>query len=329
MNKRFGSNISVQTYFVIVIGLGGMGQQMIADLETHPQFTIAAAWDRDRSARERVKQLHPQVPVLNTLEEASLKQSDVVYIATPPNSHVDYVHKAIDMGKAVFCEKPLGIDLAKSAALVARVVKSGVANAVNFNHASSLATDETIRRLRAGQLGNISHVTMMLHLAQWPRPFQVNAEWLKYRLEGGFTREVISHWLYFCRRLFGPGQLLESFVNFPGQNQLAETAVFARLEFASIPVFLNAAVGGIGPVGMEFTLWAEKTSCRLTSSGTLSISQGDDWITVVAKEDASLKDPIARIDNFISLLEGRENTVATIQDAFEIQKLIEAILANP
>ena len=244
----------MQTYHVIVIGLGGMGQQMLADLEKHQQFKVTAAWDLAKSARDRVQKLHPQVNVVDNLERALLAKTDVIYIASPPSSHVDYVHIAIERGKAVFCEKPLGIDLAKSAALVDRIHKSGIANAVNFNHARSSAADETIRRIQAGQVGNISHVTMALHLVRWPRPFQVNAEWLKYKIEGGFTREVISHWLYFCRRLLGEGKLLEASVNFPQTNELAETDVFARLKFGSIPVFVTAAVGGVGPVGMEFTL---------------------------------------------------------------------------
>ncbi len=318
----------MRTYSVIVIGLGGMGQQMLADLEKHQRFSVVAAWDPAQSARAQVRELHPQINVVDSLKKAFLTPTDVVYIASPPSSHVDYVNKAREKGLAVFCEKPLGIDLAKSAVLVDEIEKSGIANAVNFNFARSSATDETIRRFEAGTLGKISYITMMLHLSQWPREFQVNAEWLKYRQQGGFTREVISHWLYFCRRLLGEGQLLEAAVNFPQGNQLAETWVSARLQFASIPVFLSAAVGGMGPVGMEFTLWGEKQSCRLTSAGTLSVSEGGDWITVVGSKGLSEKDRLARIDNFIALLEGQENTVASIRDAFEVQQLVESILAS-
>ncbi|MCH8809412.1 MAG: Gfo/Idh/MocA family oxidoreductase, partial [Proteobacteria bacterium] len=57
---------------------------------------------------------------------------EVVYIACPPAAHKEYALAAIEAGKTVFCEKPLGVDVAESRALVARVEESGTPNAVNF-----------------------------------------------------------------------------------------------------------------------------------------------------------------------------------------------------
>ncbi len=213
----------MQIYNIIIIGLGGMGQQMLDDLNNHQQFNVIGAFDPAQVARDRVQQLHPTLTLIDRLTPAFIAQTDIIYIASPPDSHVDYVHLAIDHNKAIFCEKPLGIDLDKIAALVDRLHKTQIINAVNFNHTFSFCTNETLKRIQAGLVGQISHITMNLHLDRWPRPFQVNADWLKYRHQGGFTREVISHWLYFCRRLFGDGQLLDAYVNFPAHEYLAET----------------------------------------------------------------------------------------------------------
>ena len=43
--------------------------------------------------------------------------------------------------------------------------------------------------------------------------------WLDRREEGGFTREVVSHFLFLTRRLLGPLGLLESTVSFPEEGR--------------------------------------------------------------------------------------------------------------
>jgi predicted dehydrogenase len=44
---------------------------------------------------------------------------DAVYIATPPDSHMQYVLKVAEAGKPVYCEKPLGRNLGESSKMVA------------------------------------------------------------------------------------------------------------------------------------------------------------------------------------------------------------------
>ena len=63
----------------------------------------------------------------------------------------------------------------------------------------------------------------------WPRPWQQDAAaWLDARGEGGFTREVVSHFLFLTRRLLGPLALVEAAVSYP-PGDAAETSIRARL----------------------------------------------------------------------------------------------------
>ena len=58
---------------------------------------------------------------------------DAVHITSPNHVHAEHGRAAIAAGKHVVCEKPLGVDAAETAELVALAADAGVVNAVCFN----------------------------------------------------------------------------------------------------------------------------------------------------------------------------------------------------
>jgi predicted dehydrogenase len=65
-------------------------------------------------------------------EDGVIAASDAVYITTWTSEHPRLVAKVAAAGKAVFCEKPLGVDAASVAAMVASVESAGVINQVGL-----------------------------------------------------------------------------------------------------------------------------------------------------------------------------------------------------
>jgi myo-inositol 2-dehydrogenase / D-chiro-inositol 1-dehydrogenase len=65
-------------------------------------------------------------------EEEVLDSCDVVYVCAWTAEHRRLVAAAADRGLAVFCEKPLGVDLAAAAEMVAAVEGAGVVNQVGL-----------------------------------------------------------------------------------------------------------------------------------------------------------------------------------------------------
>ncbi|MHA1553410.1 MAG: Gfo/Idh/MocA family protein, partial [Alphaproteobacteria bacterium] len=57
-----------------------------------------------------------------------------VVIASPQETHRQIAEAALARGKPVFCEKPLGTNLADSRAMVAAAEQSGVINMSGFNY---------------------------------------------------------------------------------------------------------------------------------------------------------------------------------------------------
>lgn len=83
-------------------------------------------------------------------EDHVLDTCDAVYVCTWTSEHPRLVAAAVERGLAVFCEKPLGVDLATSVGLVDGVVAAGVTNQVGlvlrrspaFNLVRALVADE-------------------------------------------------------------------------------------------------------------------------------------------------------------------------------------------
>ena len=312
---------------VAIIGLGGMGRAMLSEMVFHPRFEVTAVFDPDARACTAASEVHPSLEFADAAEHLIRRDDvDLVYVASPPRSHGAYVTAICDARKSVFCEKPLGVDVEASRALAAYVEASGVANAVNFSHAASVDAARAEAALRDGILGNVARVDMRLHLPAWPRDFQKTAEWLRYRNQGGFTREVISHWVFLSQRLFGPGRVRFAHTHFPEDDRLAEDRLVAALDFSGVPALVSAAVGGRGPVGMEYTLWGSLRSLRLTSGGGMLECDDGEWRACFMEENSAPSDRQRSLDNLAGLLDGAPNTVAGIKDALAVQEVIEAIL---
>jgi len=116
-----------------IIGLGVVGQRTLANMSAHERFAVTRAWDPDPAPCAQVAADYGALEIGAGPDDViAAPNVDAVYIASPPAHHRDYVLAAIAAGKPIFCEKPLGIDVAQSRDLVERVEGSGLGAAVNF-----------------------------------------------------------------------------------------------------------------------------------------------------------------------------------------------------
>lgn len=330
--SNLADSTDTNSHGVGIIGLGAIGQEMLHAMIAHPRFTVRGAWDPDAAVMSRALAQTPDVLAATSAPDVlNAPETDLLYIASPPISHAEYAHLAIDASLALFCEKPLGVDLKTSRTLVSRVAAAEAVNAVNFNHAAAFDAETVKGWLRGGDLGQPSHVVMQLHLPQWPRAFQVHARWLAGREQGGFSREMLSHWLFLSRKLLGGGHIVHARTRYPDADNrdASEVSVHSELDFNGTPAFITAAVGGAGPVGMEYTLYGSDASVRLSSGGGLVRWDGNAWSTrQVPASDDSTDDRARALTQFSELLHGRPNTCASMADALAVQELVEGILAR-
>jgi myo-inositol 2-dehydrogenase / D-chiro-inositol 1-dehydrogenase len=88
---------------------------------------------------------------------ADSKDVDLIQISTPPYFHVQHLEAAVKAGKHVYCEKPVGIDIAqaKHALEVAKRVKPNQSVDVGFQCRMAPPIAALQQKIKAGALGKV------------------------------------------------------------------------------------------------------------------------------------------------------------------------------
>jgi predicted dehydrogenase len=92
---------------------------------------------------------------------AASQDVDLIQISTPPFFHVEHLAAAVDAGKHVYCEKPVGIDIhqAQQALEIAKRVKSTQSVDVGFQCRNAPPIAAIAEKIKAAALGKIGTVT--------------------------------------------------------------------------------------------------------------------------------------------------------------------------
>ena len=179
---------------VALVGLGVMGQRMLANMTKYGGFDPAWGWDPSADACDAARAIHPGIEIAtDPMAMIAAETTDLVYIATPPDNHAEYAVAAAAAGKPIYCEKPLGTDVEDSRQLVETMEAAGARTIVNFSLASAPAANAIADALKSGEIGSVESVDIHLHFCRWPRDWQAPAAWLSEREQGGFVRETFSH----------------------------------------------------------------------------------------------------------------------------------------
>lgn len=308
------------TFGIGILGTGIMGRRMIAALQQHPRFRVVAAWDPDPHALQAALAQAPGArPAADADGLVNDKAIDVVYVASPPAWHARAVRSVLQAGKACFCEKPLTHDIAEAAALHEAVLQSHLPFAVNFPFARGSASRRMQQIVQSGELGPIQAATVRLRFARWPRPWQAGASaWLDGPAEGGFTREVLSHFAFQALRLFGPMTVADVALQRPAGQ--AETALRARWVHGEVQVAVDAAVAGDISDDNRFELIGAQGSVALKGWSQLEF-QG--------QTSERVDNTAQTLDGLAGLLEGRtDHGLATVGEAVAVVGCIESMLRS-
>lgn len=146
-----------------IVGCGGMAQIHSKCLAEMSGVKIAATYDTSRETRMRLAEQVGAEPHDSLEGLLSSDSVNAVYILTPHDSHPEIVRQCIRFEKpAVFCEKPLGLDLAALPALSREIKKSRILFTMGFNHRFNSGVMR-LKRTLADSAGSPLLVT--IHLA--------------------------------------------------------------------------------------------------------------------------------------------------------------------
>ncbi|NNC69456.1 MAG: Gfo/Idh/MocA family oxidoreductase, partial [Flavobacteriaceae bacterium] len=112
--KEVKENKSVETLRTRLrtahIGVGNMGAEDLRDISSHTHVDVIALCDVDTNYLNAAKKTHPNAATYNDyrimLKEIG-NDIDAVIVSTPDHTHAPASLLAMNMGKHVYCQKPL------------------------------------------------------------------------------------------------------------------------------------------------------------------------------------------------------------------------------
>jgi predicted dehydrogenase len=131
-----------------------VGRVHLPLLQSHPQAELVAVCGRTAARRDSLAIAH-QIPQQFACYSEMLSQAklDAIVIATPDDLHAPMTLAAIDAGLHVLCEKPLALNSADAAAMLARARAASVKHMVFFRWRWLAAYERLQRLLAEGWVG--------------------------------------------------------------------------------------------------------------------------------------------------------------------------------
>lgn len=190
-----------------IVGCGGRGGGALTDsMNADPNVVLVAMGDvhadKLETSYNNIKTAKPdQVKVpdnqrfvgLDAIDKVLATDIDIVLLTTPPGFRPAHLHKAINAGKHVFCEKPLGVDapaIRHALEAVKKAKEKNLAIQTGFCWRYNFAERATWAKMHAGFIGDIrAYYGTYLTSSPWA-PHERKKEWSDVQYQ-------LRNWLYY------------------------------------------------------------------------------------------------------------------------------------
>lgn len=180
---------------ICLIGAGRIGAIHAANVAAHPDAQLRYVVDINAGAAAQLAASFGATEV--SLEQALADDAiDALLIASATQTHVDLITAAVAAGKAVFCEKPVDLDIQRVEQCMKSVRDSGSLLMLGFNRRFDPQFSALQQRLRAGEIGDLEVVSIV---SRDPEPPPL--AYLKQ--SGGLFLDMMIHDFDMARWLLG------------------------------------------------------------------------------------------------------------------------------
>lgn len=203
-----------------------------------PHSKLVAVMRRDAAKAADYAKRH-QVPTWYDDADALIHDPNVnvVYVATPPDSHADYAIRAMRAGKPVYVEKPMALNAAQCEAMNQVSRETGVPLFVAFYRRALPYFLKIKELIDQKAVGDIRYVRVQLN---WqPHPGELNEQpQLGWRVSpeisgGGHFHDLASHQFDFLEYALGPIKTARGIARNQAGLYGADDIVTANFEFES------------------------------------------------------------------------------------------------
>ena len=142
---------------VVVVGAGYWGKNLIRNF--FELGALGAICDSNELLKASYREKYPNIPIVQSYEEVLANPSiDAVVLSTPATTHFHLAQKAFKLGKHVYVEKPLALEVNEGVKLVAYAKEKGktlmVGHILHYHNAVIKLKD----LIDAGELGQIQYI---------------------------------------------------------------------------------------------------------------------------------------------------------------------------
>lgn len=193
-----------------IVGLGNIAQKFADDLKLVPDGVLTAVASRDIEKAKRFGKLNNAKYAFGSYQELfNCSEVDVVYIATPHTSHAELSIMAMNEGRNVLCEKPMGINSGE----VERMIASARKNKAFLMEALWSRFNPSIRKVKdlvdEGIIGEVGY--LHADFAFYALDRDENGRLLNPALAGGSLLDIGIYPIFLAYLILGyPEKILAS-----------------------------------------------------------------------------------------------------------------------
>jgi len=216
-----------------LFGCGRIGRVHADSIDVHPRAELAWVYDPIESAALEVGKRYGAATAPDVDAAMDDPNVDAVVIASATPTHVDLLTRAVHAGKAVLCEKPIDLDMARVDRCWVEIAALNPTVMVGFNRRFDPSFREVHDRIAAGDIGRLEQLIIVSRdPAPAPREYLATS--------GGLFRDMTIHDFDLAR--FFLGEVVEVYAT--GANVVAD--YIAELgDIDSAVVVLRGADGAL------------------------------------------------------------------------------------
>ncbi|QYJ15002.1 Myo-inositol 2-dehydrogenase [Rubrobacter xylanophilus DSM 9941] len=301
-----------------LIGAGRIGAIHARTLVSHPDVEALIVADYDAGLAAKLAARHG-AGAASSVEEL-FKAAEAVVIASPTDTHVDYLVRAAKRGIPAFCEKPIAIDLESTDRAIAAINEAGIPVQMGFMRRFDPGYRAAHELVASGALGEVTLVTGHTHDIEPPHESYIPRS-------GGAFKDMLIHDIDALRFVTG-AEPVE--VNATGSNRamevfghyddLATVAAVMHLDDGSLAILSGTRQDPLGyDVRMEVFGTQDSVAVGLSARTPIRSLEPDapprDESVVVGWLERFEPAYRAEMDAFVEMASGRRPSPCTPEDA--------------
>ena len=178
-----------------LLGAGRIGKVHAGAIAADKRARLVAVADANEAAAQAIADsAGAEARDIDAIEKSD--DVDAVLICTPTNTHADLIERFSRAGKAVFCEKPIDLDIARVRACLNVIRETGAKVMLGFNRRFDPHFAAVRKAINDGRIGKVEMVTITSR-----DPGAPPAEYIK--VSGGIFRDMTIHDFDMARFLLG------------------------------------------------------------------------------------------------------------------------------